>query len=162
MPNSPRAGAAPSPGFPSMGRALNSNGSIPQQIPAALSLPREREWVDDLGNYEWSEFTDYQSEAWPAAIYPVLAQSGTWSPAQGEPFLNPAASITAAANGSYVLQFGGLPYQPYVLQSASSITGPWTTVSGTVTAGVTGVVQFTNNPASAATFYRTQGQTQIY
>ena len=29
-------------------------------------------------------------------------------------------------------------------------------------AGVTGAVQFTNNPASAATFYRTQGQTQIY
>jgi endoglucanase len=152
----------PEPGISVYGPGLNSNSSIPEQIPAALSLPRERQWVDDLGNYEWSEFTDYQSEAWPAAVYPVLAQSGTWSPAQGEPFLNPAASIAPSANGGYVLQFGGLPYQSYVLQSASSITGPWTTVSGTVTAGVTGMVQFTNNPASVATFYRTQGQTQIY
>ncbi len=131
------------------------------QIPNANNLPRERVWVDDLGNYEWSEFTVSQCESWPAAVYPVLAQNGIWSPKR-EPFLNPAASITALANGAYSLQFGGIPYQPYVLQSASSINGPWATVSGTVMAGVTGAVQFTNNPASAATFYRTQGQRQIY
>jgi hypothetical protein len=48
--------------------------------------------VDDLGNYEWSEYTDYQCESWPAAIYEVLAQGGKWSPANGEPFIIPQAT----------------------------------------------------------------------
>ena len=59
------------------------------QIPDANSLARERVYVDDLGNYEWSEYTDYQCESWPAAIYEVLAQGGVWSPAKGEPFIVP-------------------------------------------------------------------------
>ncbi len=131
------------------------------QIPNPNNLPRERIWVDDLGNFQWNEFTDYQNEAWPAAIYPVLAQSGTWSPAR-EPFLYHGASITPNASGGYSLQFGGIPYQVYYLQAATSLNGPWTTVSGPVTAGVTGLLQFTHNPNSAQTFYRTLGQTQIY
>ncbi|MGA3266600.1 MAG: glycoside hydrolase family 9 protein [Verrucomicrobiota bacterium] len=153
----------PQPGItiygPGTSQASQNETGAPQ-IPKADNLPRERDWVDDLGNFEWNEFTDYQNEAWPAAIYAVLAQSGTWSPTR-EPFLNPAASISSTPNG-LVLSFGGLPYQNYVLQSASSVNGPWTTISGTVNAGVTGMVRFTNSTASTATFYRTQGQTQIY
>ncbi|MGA3267975.1 MAG: glycoside hydrolase family 9 protein [Verrucomicrobiota bacterium] len=151
----------PEPGITVYGPGENNN-AVPEQIPPALPLPPQREWVDDLGNYQWSEFTDYQSEAWPAAIYTVLAQGVTWRPAQGEPFLYHGAAITPNGNGSYSIQFGGLPYQTYYLQAATSLNGPWTTVSGPVTAGVTGMVQFTHNPNSAQTFYRTSGQTQLY
>ena len=102
------------------------------------------------------------ARSWPAAIYPVLAQGGTWSPTNGEPFLNPAASIQWATNG-WVLQFGGIPYQTYVLQSATNLNGPWSTASGPVAADVTGMVRFTDtSPAAAARFYRTQGSAPIY
>ncbi|MGA3268605.1 MAG: glycoside hydrolase family 9 protein [Verrucomicrobiota bacterium] len=139
--------------------SVGESGAV--QIPNANNLARERVWVDDLGNFEWTEFTDYQCEAWPAAVYPVLAQSGTWSPTR-EPFLYHGATITPNGSGGYTLQFGGIPYQTYYLQAATSLNGPWTTVSGPVTAGVTGMLQFTHNPNSAQTFYRTLGQTQLY
>ena len=119
-------------------------------------------YVDNLGNYEWSEFSDYQNEDWPAAVYEVLAQGSTWSPAQGEPFLYHGAAIAPNGNGGYSLQFGGIPYQTYYLQAATSLNGPWTTVSGPLTAGVTGLLQFTHNPNSAQTFYRAQGSAPIY
>ena len=132
------------------------------QIPDANFLPRERVWVDDLGNFEWNEFTDYQCETWPAAIYPVLAQGGNWRPINGEPFLNPAASIQSGTNGR-VLQFGGIPYQTYVLQSAINLAGPWNAAAGSVAADVTGLVRFTDTtPASATRFYRAQGSAPIY
>ncbi len=133
----------PEPGISIYGPGNNDNSSIPEQIPAALSLPRERMWVDDLGNFQWSEFTDYQSEAWPAAIYPVLAQGGNWSPANGEPFLNPAASINSGSNAR-MLRFGGIPGQTYYLQTALALAGPWTVLSGPVKADVTGMTQFTD------------------
>jgi hypothetical protein len=132
------------------------------QIPDANSLPRERVWVDDLGNFQWNEFTDYQCETWPAAIYPVLAQGGNWRPTNGEPFLNPAASIQSAPNG-WALQFGGIPYQTYVLQWATNINGQWRTAPGSVEADVTGRVRFTDlTPAAATKFYRSQGSVPIY
>ena len=90
----------PEPGITVYGPGDNNNGAPSADSRRPCRCRANAMWVDDLGNYQWSEFTDYQSEAWPAAIYPVLAQSGTWSPAQGEPFLNPAASITPIANGS--------------------------------------------------------------
>jgi endoglucanase len=152
----------PQPGITIYGPGEDNNSYIPPQIPAAVSLPREREWMDDVGNYEWSEFTDYQCEGWPAAVYPVLAQGTVWKPAQGEPFLAQGASIAPNGSGGYVLQFGAIPYQTYSLQAATTLNGPWTTVSGPVTAGVTGMVQFTHIPTSAQTFYRALGQTPIY
>jgi hypothetical protein len=119
-------------------------------------------WVDDLGNFQWSEFTDYQSEAWPAAIYPVLAQGGNWSPANGEPFLNPTATINLGGNVR-VLRFGGIPGQTYYLQTAPALTGPWTVQSGPVKADVTGTAQFTDaTPAPGTRYYRTRGQAPIY
>ncbi|MGA3266463.1 MAG: glycoside hydrolase family 9 protein [Verrucomicrobiota bacterium] len=132
------------------------------QIPNPNNLPRERVYVDNLGNYEWSEFSDYQNEDWPAAVYEVLAQGATWGPALGEPFLYNGAAITPNGSGGYTLQFGGIPYQTYHLQAATSLNGPWTTVSGAVTAPVTGLMQFTHNPNSAQTFYRVQGPMPIY
>ena len=137
------------------------SGNAPQ-APNENNLPRERVYVDDLGNYEWNEFTDYQCEAWPAAIYEVLAQGSTWSPSNGEPFLNPAASIQSATNGM-VLRFGGIPYQTYVLQTAPAVNGPWADASGSVAADITGMVQFTDTtPASTTRFYRARGPAQIY
>jgi endoglucanase len=142
--------------------AANENTNSAPQIPNANFLPRERVWVDDLGNYEWNEYTDYQCLAWPAAIYPVLAQGGTWRPADGEPFLTPGASIQAGRNGQ-VLQFGGIPYQTYVLQSATNTNGPWSTASGPVTADISGRVRFIDTTTSVATkFYRAQGSAPIY
>ena len=154
----------PQPGITVYGPGVtqaSQNESGAAQIPNPNNLPRERIWVDDLGNFQWNEFTDYQCEAWPAAIYPVLAQSGVWNPAR-EPFLYQGASLAPNGSGGYTLQFGGIPYQTYYLQAATSLNGPWTTVSGPVKAGVTGLLQFTHNPASAQTFYRTSGQLQIY
>jgi len=155
----------PQPGItvygPGVTQASQGESGAPQ-IPNANNLPRERIWVDDLGNFQWNEFTDYQSEAWPAAIYPVLAQGGNWNPMNGEPFLNPTASINSVSNG-WMLQFGGISGQTYVLQAASTLTGPWSAVSGPVKADVTGMVQFTDTmPVSATRFYRTQGQSPIY
>ena len=132
------------------------------QVPDANTLPRERIYVDDLGNSEWNEFTDYQCETWPGAIYPVLAQGGTWRPTKGEPFLNPVAFIQSATKG-WVLQFGGVPYQTYLLQSATNLNGPWSTASGQVAADVTGMVRFTDiRPAVVAKFYRSLGGAPIY
>ncbi|HWD91757.1 MAG TPA: glycoside hydrolase family 9 protein [Verrucomicrobiae bacterium] len=152
----------PEPGITVYGPGNNNNGTIPLQIPAALTLPRERMWVDDLGNFQWSEFTDYQSEAWPAAIYPILGQGGNWSPAQGEPFLNPVAAIDSITNG-WVLRFGGIPGQTYVLQTASAMTGPWSAATSPVRADITGTVQFTDVVTTQTNrFYRTQAPAPIY
>jgi endoglucanase len=128
------------------------------QIPDANFLPRERVYVDDLGNFQWNEYSVNQCEVWPAAIYQVLAQGGSWRPANGEPFLNPAASIQSGTNG-LVPQFGGIPYQTYVLQSATNTNGSWSTDpwTGPAEADVTGTVRFTDtSPASTTEFYRTE------
>jgi hypothetical protein len=62
-----------------------------------------------------------------------------------------------------VLQFGGIPYQTYLLQSATNIKGPWATASGPVPADVTGMVRYSDiTPASATKFYRSQGSAPIY
>jgi hypothetical protein len=46
--------------------------------PSLRTLPRERRWVDDIGAISLVEFTVMQTMAFPAAVYPVLAQGGTW------------------------------------------------------------------------------------
>jgi endoglucanase len=148
----------PQPGIPVFGPCTNTAPPLALQVPPAQNLPRERMWVDDWGNWQWNEFTDYSSEVWPAAIYPVLAQGGTWSPTR-EPFLNPAASITVT-NGVQ-LQLGGVPNQAYVLQRASVITGPWSTVAlaGTVQPDGRGMLHFTDPaPITGTRFYRAQMQ----
>jgi hypothetical protein len=55
-----------------------------------------------------------------------------------------------------LLDFAGLPGRTYVIQSAPAITGPWTDLSGPITAEATGLIEFvdTNSP-SPAQFYRT-------
>jgi endoglucanase len=155
----------PQPGITVYGpgtSASSAGNTAALQLPSAGSLPRERLWVDDLGDYEWTEFTPYQCFVFPAAIYPVLAQGVTWQPAAGEPFLNPNVSINSATNG-LALQFGGIPGQFYVVQSASAVTGPWSNLSGPLEANPSGIVSFTDTNAPSATlFYRTQGQAPIY
>jgi hypothetical protein len=151
----------PQPGITVYGPGVTGQAQIANhQVPPANGLPREREWVDDVGDSAWGEFTVYQSEVFPAAIYPVLAQGGTWSPAR-EPFVNPAASISVT-NGVQ-LQFGGVPYQAYVLQRADAVTGPWSTVTlaGTMQPDTTGMLYFTDPaPVTTMRFYRVQIQGQ--
>lgn len=42
------------------------------------SLPRVRQWVDHLYTYGFNEFTVHETLTYPAVVYPVLAQGGTW------------------------------------------------------------------------------------
>jgi endoglucanase len=142
--------------------SVGANTSTAAQVPNANTLPRERIYVDDLGNWEWNEFTDYQCLSWPAAIYPVLAQGGTWSPAR-EPFLNPAASISVVSNG-LAFTFGALPGQTTYVQVSSSAAGPWSDLSGPLLSGTSSTVQFTDTTpaAPAVRFYRTRWAAPIY
>jgi endoglucanase len=156
----------PMPGITVYGPGANGQtATAAHQVPPANSLPRERKWMDDAGNYMWGEFTVEENEVYQTAVYPVLAQGGTWSPAR-EPFINPAASITVT-NGVQ-LQLGGAPNQAYVLQRATAITGPWTTVTlaGTTQPDSTGLLHFTDPaPVTGTQFYRAlmQGQPgQVY
>ncbi|MGD0744396.1 MAG: glycoside hydrolase family 9 protein [Verrucomicrobiota bacterium] len=143
----------PQPGFTVYGPT--TVGRAAKQIPPFSGLPRERLYADHLGFWENDEGGVYQNKVFPAAVYPVLAQGGTWNPTR-EPYLNPAASIQSGTNGR-MLQFGGIPYQTYVLQSATNINGPWSTTSGPVAADVTGTVRFTDtSPASSTEYYRTE------
>ena len=144
----------PMPGWIAYGPT--TAGRAAKQIPSFSGLPRERLFFDDMGYYEYTENSPYQGSVWPAAVYPVLAQGGTWSPTR-EPFLNPVASIQSGTNGM-VLQFGGIPYEMYALQTATDINGPWSTDPwiGPAAADVTGMVQFTDDsPAPVTEFYRT-------
>jgi hypothetical protein len=120
------------------------------QIPNANNLPRERIYVDDLGNTEWNEFN------------PVLAQGGTWSRAH-EPFLNPTASINVVSNG-FALIFGSLPSQATYVQVAPSVTGPWSDLSGLLLPDASGMVRFTDTtaPPPTARFYRARWTAPIY
>ena len=149
----------PQPGITVYGPGVTGTA---KQFPPANGLPRERKWVDDLGNSQWDEFTVYQSEVFPAAIYPVLAQGGKWDTTK-EPFLNPAVSINSVGNG-WALKFGGIPGQAYVLQVAPAVTGPWSDLSGPVQPDATGMVQFTDSttPDLGTRFYRTRGVAPIY
>jgi hypothetical protein len=125
-------------------------------------MPRERKWMDDNGNITWVEFTVEETEVYQTAVYPVLAQWGTWKPANGEPFVNPAAASMSVTNG-VKLQFGGVPYQAYILQRADAVTGPWNTVTlaGTMQPDSTGTLHFTDPaPVTTMRFYRAQMQGQ--
>jgi endoglucanase len=152
----------PQPGVTVYGPGVAGQSQVANhQVPPTGNLARERKWVDDVGVSSWGEFTVYQSQVFPAAIYPVLAQGVTWKPANGEPFVNPAASISVT-NGVQ-LQFGGVPYQAYVLQRADAVSGPWSTVTlaGTRQSDTTGMMYFTDPaPVTTMRFYRVQMQGQ--
>jgi hypothetical protein len=132
------------------------------QVPDVSGLPRERKWMDDCGSYEWNEFTVDESEMFPAVVYPVLAQGGAWSPAR-EPFLNPAVSIQSVSNG-FALAFGALPGQTNYVQGSSSVSGPWSDLSGPLFPDPSGLVHFTDTTTHglAARFYRARWTTPIY
>ena len=138
----------------------SSPGSV--QIPPLSGLPRERCYVDHLGFWAMDEFTVYQSEVFPAAVYSVLAQGGKWN-TSNEPFLNPFVSIERNG-GVLTLKFGGLPGRSYALQSASVVTGPWSDIPGSAQPDPAGTVQFTISPGPAqpTQFYRTRGPASLY
>jgi Big-like domain-containing protein/immunoglobulin I-set domain protein/polymorphic membrane protein len=67
-------------------------------------------------------------------------------------------SITVTSS-SRILQFAGIPSKTYVVQWAPEGDGPWTDFAdGTLTAGTTGVITYTDttSPAPATRFYRTR------
>src|SRR5262249_5302559 len=108
------------------------------------------------------EFTVEESEMFPAVVYPVLALGGTWKTAH-EPFLNPAASINVVSNG-LAITFGGLPGQATYVQVSSSVTGPWSDLSGPLLPNASGMVRYTDtiSLAPATRFYRARSTSQIY
>ena len=69
-------GWGPRPGVLVFGPGGRGNGT---SVPELRSLPRERQFIDNLPSIQWTEFTVYQSLCFPAAVYPVLAQGGTWN-----------------------------------------------------------------------------------
>jgi peptidoglycan-N-acetylglucosamine deacetylase len=55
-----------------------------------------------------------------------------------------------------LLQFAGIPARSYIIQSAPTVAGPWTDLSGPIAADPTGLVQFLDtNPPAPIQFYRT-------
>jgi len=70
-----RQGWGPRPGILVFGPGGTGKGV---SVPAVIGLARERKYIDNLGSIQWSEFTIYQSLRFPSAVYPVLAQGGTY------------------------------------------------------------------------------------
>ncbi|HEV2394893.1 MAG TPA: MBG domain-containing protein [Verrucomicrobiae bacterium] len=64
-------------------------------------------------------------------------------------------SITANSGANF-LQFAGIPTFQYVIQSASSSSGPWTDLSGTLTADATGLIIYNDSNPTSPRFYRTR------
>jgi hypothetical protein len=86
--------------------------------------------------------------------YAVNLVSGTLTVAQ------PTSVITwisiVGSGGSVYLEFSGIPGDVYFVQSAARVTGPWTDLSGPLTAGPTGVIIFTDTQPDSPKFYRTR------
>jgi endoglucanase len=152
----------PIPGITVYGPGPVMTGTNLYQIPPVSGLARERKWMDDCGSYQWTEFTVEESEMFPAVVYPVLGQGGAWKPTH-EPFLNPIVSINVASNG-LALTFGGLPGQATYVQISSSVTGPWSDLSGALLPDASGTVRYTDtiSPAPAVRFYRARRTAPIY
>lgn len=63
----------------------------------------------------------------------------------------------AASSGNVSLQFSGIPGQIYVIQSAPSPAGPWTDLSGSLTADPTGLItDMVSAPLPSAQYFRTR------
>ena len=77
-----KQGWGPRPGVLVFGPGGRGRGTSVSEV---RSLPRERQFIDNLPSIQWTEFTIYQSLCFPAAIYPVLAQGGTWDESK-DPF----------------------------------------------------------------------------
>jgi len=75
-------GWGPRPGILVFGPGGRGKGV---SVPAVNTLARERQYIDNQPSIQWNEFTVYQSLCFPAAVYPVLAQGGTWE-ATKDPF----------------------------------------------------------------------------
>ena len=55
-------------------------------IPKIETLPRERQWADHYYTYGMNEFTVHETLIYPAVVYPVLAEGGTWDDTK-DPFV---------------------------------------------------------------------------
>ncbi len=142
----------PQPGYTVYGPT--TVGRAAKQIPPFSGLARERLYADHLGFWENNENSVYQGKAFPAAVYPVLARGGAWTPAR-EPFFNPAASCTVS-NGLAHLRFGGLPSQVSYVQGSSSVNGPWSDLSGPLQPDASGTIELTTTAGAGLRFYRTR------
>lgn len=57
---------------------------------------------------------------------------------------------------SRIIRYAGIPGQKYIVQAAGFVSGPWGNLSGTLTAGATGIIEFEDaeSPPPAMRFYR--------
>jgi hypothetical protein len=64
-------------------------------------------------------------------------------------------AITTATNG-WLLLFTGVSNQPYVVQSADSVNGPWSDLSSVLTSSASGLVQYNDQTLTLpkTRFYR--------
>jgi hypothetical protein len=70
---------------------------------------------------------------------------------------NPPSSNSVSIvslSGKVLIEFLGIPGQVYVMQSATSVPGPWTDLSGPLTAGTTGLIIYTDTNPQRIKFYR--------
>jgi endoglucanase len=127
-----------------------------KQIPPLSGLPRERCFVDHLGFWAMDEFTVYQSEVFPAAIYAVLAQGGKWDSTK-EPFAVPAMFKTTAQTDANTLTFtwsaeGGQTYQ---MQYSTDLTQTnWTNLGSSLTATNATMTSSVSTATDLQRFYR--------
>lgn len=68
-------GWGPRPGILVFGPGGTGRGV---SVPPVTTLARERRFIDNQPSIQWTEFTIYQSLCFPAAVYSVLSQGGTW------------------------------------------------------------------------------------
>jgi hypothetical protein len=76
---------------PKPGIQVYGPGNLPSRIqfamiPKIATLPRERQWADHLYTISMTEFTVHETLVYPAVVYPVLAQGGTWNDTK-DPFV---------------------------------------------------------------------------
>jgi len=70
---------------------------------------------------------------------------------------NNLVQITTSPTGTTIL-FAGVPGKQYFIQNSSGPNGPWSNLSGPITAAANGLIQYTDatQPAPTSRFYRTQ------
>jgi hypothetical protein len=153
--------------------AAVTNGTVITAVYNASTETLTLSGSDTVSNYQQVlrtvAFSSTNSDPTQGGIYP--ARTITWTINDGSlssriatntltilsgnvPAANRMA-ITAATNG-WLLLFTGVSSQPYVVQSAASVNGPWSDLSTALTSSPSGLVQYNEQtpPLPKARFYR--------
>ena len=106
---------------PKPGIQIYGPGNLPDRIefttlPEISTFPRERKWVDHLYSYQMNEFTVHETLFYPAAIYPILAQGGTWDETK-DPF-----DVTVSSTGLELKEDKGNNIEVYPNPARNEVT----------------------------------------